>query len=122
MLEGSGAVRELAHASTLCGACQDVCPVRIDIPRMLVALRERLDREGLAPWRERVAFRALGRVLTSPGLYRTAARLGRLLQRPFARQGRISHLPGPLARWTAARDLSRLARRSFAERWQTLDP
>jgi L-lactate dehydrogenase complex protein LldF len=119
MLEGRRSVRELAHASSLCGACQEVCPVRIDIPRMLVELREGLDRERIAPWPERLAFRAAAWVLSSPARFRLAVRLGRLAQRPFVRDGRLGTLP-LLGRWTHARDLPAVAGRTFSERWKAL--
>ncbi len=107
MLEGTRAVRDLAHASSLCGACREACPVKIDIPRMLIALRVSLDRERVAPWTERALFKLFGRVLRSPGLFRLAGRVGRALQRP---------LSVFLRRWTAHRELPPLAPRSFLER------
>jgi L-lactate dehydrogenase complex protein LldF len=118
MLEGTPAVKELAHASSLCGACKDVCPVRIDIPRMLIELREHVDQEKISPWTERAAFRAVRRVLGSPSLFRLGVRVGRVIQRPFVRQGRIRRLP--LFAWTRTRDLPPLARRTFTERWKDL--
>ncbi len=121
MLEGTDAVKDLAHASSLCGACKDVCPVRIDIPRMLVELREHVEREGAAPGGERAVFRAFARLLCSPLAFRAAARAGRWLQRPFLRSGRLRALPLLLSRWTAARDLPPVARRTFRERWRELD-
>src|SRR5207253_3280328 len=87
MLHGNGSVKELAHASSLCGACVDACPVRIDIPRMLIELRRELDEQRIAPWPERVVFGAFAWLLQRPALYRLSARLGRLLQRPLARNG-----------------------------------
>ncbi len=121
MLEGTGAVRDLAHASSLCGACLEACPVKIDIPRMLVALRTRLDVERLAPAPERLLFRTLGRLLRRPALFRAAGRGARWLQRPLvAPDGRLRGLPGFFRGWTASRDLPPLAERSFSERWQTL--
>src|SRR5262249_34835446 len=92
MLKGDAAVADLAHASSLCGACKDVCPVRIDIPRMLIELREHLDRGKIAPWTERVVFRMARRMMTSPGLFRLGARAGRLLQRPFVSAVRLRRL------------------------------
>jgi L-lactate dehydrogenase complex protein LldF len=120
MLEGRRSVADLAHASSLCGACHEVCPVRIDIPRMLVELREGLDRERIAPWSERALFRAAARVLGSPLLFRLAARLGRVAQRPFVRGGRLRGLPSLLGRWTGTRDLPPVAARTFSERWRDL--
>jgi L-lactate dehydrogenase complex protein LldF len=120
MLKGERAVKHLAHASSLCGACQEVCPVRIDIPRMLVDLREGLDRDRVAPWAERAAFGVLARLLCSPALFRLAVRVGRITQRPFVRDGRLGRLPGPGAVWTRTRDLPPVAARTFTERWKDL--
>src|SRR5881296_1080852 len=120
MLEGSPAVRDLAHASSLCGACKDVCPVRIDIPRMLVELRQHLDRDKIAPASERLVFRAFRRLLASPAAFALSARVGRVLQRPFLRGGRLVRLPLFFGKWTATRDLPPIARRTFHERWKDL--
>jgi L-lactate dehydrogenase complex protein LldF len=117
MLEGSRSVKDLAHASSLCGACADACPVRIDIPRMLIELRREVSEQQIAPWVERVAFKLLARLLMRPALYRLAAKAGRLLQRPFARDGAISRLPFCLGDWTRTRDLPAVASRTFQERW-----
>ncbi|MBI4241455.1 MAG: iron-sulfur cluster-binding protein [Candidatus Rokubacteria bacterium] len=121
MLHGNHAVRDLAHASSLCGACQEACPVKIDIPRMLIELREHLDRERIAPLAERLIFKSFARVLTTPALYRVLGRLGRLLQRPFVKDGRLGALPVFLRGWTDHRDLPPVAERSFRERWRELE-
>ncbi len=121
MLRGTPAVKDLAHASSLCGACAEVCPVRIDIPRMLIELREHLDREKIAPWPERLLFKACGWLLGRPALYRLAAPLARLGQAPFVRDGRIRSLPSFFGRWTRTRDLPAVAARTFGERWAALE-
>jgi L-lactate dehydrogenase complex protein LldF len=120
MLEGDESVRHLAHASTLCGACKDVCPVRIDIPRMLVELREHLDRDKIAPWPERAVFKAFRRLLMSPAMFRLSASAGRILQRPFVRNGRLRGLPLFLGKWTRTRDLPPVAARTFTEIFRDL--
>jgi len=120
MLNGPGSVKELAHASSLCGACADACPVRIDIPRMLIELRRQVDEEHIAPWTERVLFKTFARLLARPALYRLGARIGRILQRPLIREGRIRALPFFLGRWTKTRDLPPVAPRTFQERWRDL--
>jgi L-lactate dehydrogenase complex protein LldF len=120
MLHGPESVKDLAHASSLCGACKDVCPVRIDIPRMLIELRGELDRERIAPRGERVAFKALRRLLMSPAAYALSARVARVLQRPFVRGERLRRVPSPLARWTRTRDLPSVAAKTFRERWKDL--
>ncbi|PYM79293.1 MAG: iron-sulfur cluster-binding protein [Candidatus Rokuibacteriota bacterium] len=120
MLNGPGSVKELAHASSLCGACADACPVRIDIPRMLIELRRQVDEEHIAPWTERVLFKTFARLLVHPTLYRLGARIGRILQRPLIREGRIRALPFFFGRWTKTRDLPPVAARTFQERWPEL--
>lgn len=118
MLEGPGAVRELAHASTLCGACLEVCPVRIDIPRMLVALREEVHRRRLSAPPERVAAALAARVLSSPRLFRAAAAFARRVQR-LAGERRLVRWP-LLRTWGAQRALPGLAEQPFRVRWAAL--
>jgi L-lactate dehydrogenase complex protein LldF len=121
MLKGTESVKDLAHASSLCGACKDVCPVRIDIPRMLVELREDLDREKIAPWPERLLFGLARRIMMRPALFRLGAAVGRIAQRPFLRNGRLSGLPFFFGAWTRTRDLPPVAARTFRERWKELE-
>ena len=99
----------LPYASSLCGACYEVCPVKIDIPRVLVHLRGRVVREGAVRERgerergERLVMAALARVFARRRLYEAAQRAGALLTGPLRRRGRmITRLPGPLAGWTRA--------------------
>jgi L-lactate dehydrogenase complex protein LldF len=110
----------LPHASSLCGACQAACPVRINIPHMLIGLRE-LQLHGKGKGRgERLAYGLACAVLRRPWLYRWAVRLARLALRPLARGGWLRRLPGPGAAWTASRDFPAPAARSFRERWPHL--
>jgi len=120
MLNGPASVKDLAHASSLCGACHAACPVRIDIPRMLIELRREVDETRLAPWRERIVFALFAWLLRAPALYRLSARLGRILQRPFTRAGRLRGLPLVFGEWTRTRDLPPIAARTFSERWTDL--
>ncbi len=121
MLNGTESVKELAHASSLCGACVDACPVRIDIPRMLIELRREVDEQKIAPWAERVLFTAFAKLLQRPPLYRLAARVARFLQTPFARDGAVRGVPLLLGEWTRTRDLPAVAPRTFQERWAELE-
>jgi L-lactate dehydrogenase complex protein LldF len=107
---------ELPHASSLCGACQAACPVRINIPRMLIGLRE-LQHHHTKNRAEHLAYALWAQVLRRPWLYRVALRLVRAALRPFATAGWLSHLPGPGSGWTGVRDFPAPARRSFRERW-----
>src|SRR5436190_3932417 len=79
MLSGPASVKELAHASSLCGACAEACPVRIDIPRMLIELRREVDETKIAPRTERVVVGVVAGLLARPGPYRLAASVGRPL-------------------------------------------
>ncbi len=112
-LTGVAANPTLPFASTLCGACYEVCPVAIDIPTMLVHLRERAVAAGSEPAAERVAMRAMAWLMASrrrwaPSL--AALRAGRLL-------GRRPPLPPPLSAWTSSRDLPRPPARTFMQWW-----
>jgi len=117
-LAGMEAAGSLPYASSLCGACEDVCPVKIEIPRLLTHLRAR-ERAGagrLDP--ERLAMRSLYRAFRSRDGYERAQRLARSAARPFVRDGRITRAPGPLAGWTASRDLPAPAPVSFRDWWR----
>jgi L-lactate dehydrogenase complex protein LldF len=125
MLSGMTAAGSLPYASSLCGACYEVCPVKINIPEVLVHLRHqevthaaraRTVRERLAP--EHAAMRAMARVFANRRLYEAAQRAGRLTQWPLVRDGAIRRLPGPLSGWTSARDLPALPRQSFRDWWR----
>ncbi|MCP2170448.1 LutB/LldF family L-lactate oxidation iron-sulfur protein [Goodfellowiella coeruleoviolacea] len=107
----------LPYASSLCGACYEVCPVRINIPEVLVHLRERAVRAKgrLAP--EAVAMAAAAWVMTDPKRYEAAQKAGSLA-RFLAHDGRISQLPWPGSRWTSARDVPEPPKESFRTWWR----
>jgi L-lactate dehydrogenase complex protein LldF len=110
---------DLPHASFLCGACQAACPVRINIPHMLIGLRELQHKTKHLPGEE-LAYWLWKEVLRRPWLYRAALRAARLLARLLAKDGWLSRLPGPGGGWTAARDFPAPGRRSFRELWKEL--
>jgi len=116
----------LPYASSLCGACYEVCPVKINIPEVLVHLRGRVVRhrqdEGglkgkLDP--ENVAMKALAKTFSDRRLYEAAQKASRIGQWPLARKGAIHRLPGRLAGWTHARDLDPIPEQSFREWWKS---
>jgi L-lactate dehydrogenase complex protein LldF len=109
----------LPHASSLCGACQAACPVKINIPHMLIGLRE-LQHHGTRNRPEALAYRVWKEVLRRPWLYRLALRCARLVLRPWAQDGWLRRLPGPGRGWTAGRDFPAPAVHSFRERWKDL--
>jgi L-lactate dehydrogenase complex protein LldF len=115
-LRGIHEAPSLPYASSLCGACYEVCPVKIDIPKVLVHLRGRVVEEGEAAQSERVAMKALAWTFAGERRYQRAQQLARTGARPFARDGLITWLPG-LRSWTDTRDLRRLPRQTFREWW-----
>jgi L-lactate dehydrogenase complex protein LldF len=115
-LRGLDAAPTLPWASSLCGACYEVCPVKIDIPTVLVHLRGRVVREVKSRWSpERLAMDALARVFASRSRYERAQRLARRGSGPLGR------LPGPLSGWTEMRELPEPAPQSFREWWADRD-
>ncbi|MHB2028388.1 MAG: LutC/YkgG family protein, partial [Acidimicrobiales bacterium] len=110
----------LPFASTLCGACAEVCPVDIDIPRLLVHLRSRTVEQKRARGvvGESVAMAAAGVVLSSPKRLEAMERLGGWSGALIFRRGRIRSLPGPLSGWTTTRDAPLPARRPFRTWWR----
>ena len=119
--------RSLPYASSLCGACYEVCPVRINIPEVLVHLRHRVvqhDSKGLGALRpEPIAMKAMSHVFQSESRFRAAQRLARNADRPLARKDKagkawIHWLPGMLGGWTQSRDLQALPDQTFREWWE----
>jgi L-lactate dehydrogenase complex protein LldF len=110
----------LPYASTLCGACYDVCPVAIDIPQMLVHLRSRVvdaKRDHKLPTPEQAVMAAAAYAMDSPARWTAtlrAARLGRLLG---GRRRKLTNLPPPLSAWTGTRDAPLPPRQSFRDWW-----
>jgi L-lactate dehydrogenase complex protein LldF len=111
----------LPFASTLCGACGDVCPVKIDIPGLLVHLRGRVveSRRGRpVPTPEMLLMRGIAWSMGDQRRYeRTLVRRARWA-RLLSRDGKIRRLPGLLGRWTDARDLPAPPRQTFRAWWR----
>jgi L-lactate dehydrogenase complex protein LldF len=106
----------LPGASSLCGACYEVCPVKIDIPEVLLHLRAAAV-SATGGRTERTAMNAVGWVFASRRRFELAQRLSRVAQLPLVRRGRIRWLPGKLGGWTKSRDLRPVARQSFRDWW-----
>ncbi len=113
---------DLPFASTLCGACRDVCPVRIDIPGLLLALRGRVTEELRPSATERRIVGAWRAVAASPALYAAATRLARLGARVARAVPALVGVAAPLAAWTRRRALPQPAAQSFHERWRAREP
>ena len=119
--------RELPFASSLCGACREVCPVKINIPDLLLHLRSKAQEMAPAPrakgalLREKTMMRLWAWAFSRPWVYALGGRLARWGQVLLARSGWIRKVPFyPASRWTDARDVPALARKSFHERWKEI--
>jgi L-lactate dehydrogenase complex protein LldF len=107
--------KHLAYASSLCGACTDACPVKIDLHHHLLQTR-RNAAEQKPWWLEKLAHRAFAVVANSPALWSLGKKLGWLfqpLQRPI--QGTVLD---PARAWTKTREAPRLERESFKDWWR----
>ncbi len=132
-LIGLSKAKQLPYASSLCGACRDVCPVKIDIPELLLHLRAEIaegestvtEKHPKRKFAESIAFRIHSRMWSGPGTYSLGTKVARIMQRTVARDGKIgkvgglvSRLAPPLGAWTAWRDAPVVAPKSFRELWR----
>ena len=134
-LIGIGKTKQLPYASSLCGACREVCPVKIDIPELLLHLRAEIT-DGAAngkqtdipqkkKFAERFAFGVYSLAWSNSGVYGLGTKAARLMQKFVARNGKIGEVSGlmakiapPLGNWTAFRDAPVIAPKSFREIWK----
>jgi L-lactate dehydrogenase complex protein LldF len=117
-LIGIKQAKSLPYASSLCGACYEVCPVKINIPEVLLYLRGQVTRQASSLDAELLAMQQLARIFASPSRYEQAQRLARQGQRLVVHRGTIDRLPGILGGWTEARDLPPVPKQSFREWWR----
>lgn len=110
---------KLPHASTLCGACRDACPVKIDLPRLLLDLRADYVQEGESPWVEHQAIKGFVYAMQSRARYEAAGKVGSLGSNMLASLsgGTVKTLPPPLSGWTNSRDFPPFAKKSFRQQW-----
>ena len=118
MFLGLDTAQHLPRASTLCGACREACPVKINIPHMLLNLRHQLVERRDVRWTERFLVKVWAAVMQRPRLYAALTAGAALVQRPWVRGGWLRSLPGPFAGWTDTRDFKAVAHQSFRRRWQ----
>ena len=115
--------RTLPYASSLCGACYEVCPVKINIPEVLIHLRGKVVEQDqrtlggkLGVWN--IGMQAAGFVMGSASRFTLAQHMGQLAQKLFvSKSGFIERLPFMLSGWTQTRDLKALPAQSFRDWW-----
>jgi L-lactate dehydrogenase complex protein LldF len=109
--------QSLPYASSLCGACYEVCPVKINIPEVLIHLRSLAVEQKYEALSERIAMKTAAFTLANGGRLSVAQKMGRFLQKLFEQDGKLADLPGILGGWTEFRDLERIPDQSFREWW-----
>ena len=118
MMVGLNEGAHLPNASTLCGRCEEVCPMAIPLPRMLRALRTQEFQQHLTPPRTRWALAVWAYMAQRPSLYRRVTALAAWVLGTLGRRtGRLRYVPLAGA-WTRARDLPAPARKTFMSAWR----
>jgi len=125
LLAGINEAKDLCQGETLCGACQDACPVNIDIPRMLLALRAKLA-DGDPKWdvsrasgSEKMVFQLWSWIIRNRGIYDFFLRTASIGQKILPQNnGMLRYLPPPINGWTKDRDIPPVAGESFIKRWK----
>ncbi len=116
----------LPFASSLCGACAEVCPVKIELPKLLLSLRSEVvkakTREGQSQL-ERLGFRGWAWLMRHPRLFQLAGRMGALVMKSPGEGKWLRNIPlvpsvGPLKAWTSVRDLPPMPEMSFRQLWR----
>ena len=131
MFKGLANFKDLPQASSLCGACYEVCPVKINIPKFLIQLRSDLVKQRVTKWSDRVFYKLWSASLRNSIIYRLGGwgqkSLFRLLAKvrgslergdPFAARGWLDRAPGPMKGWTSQRDFPTPPARSFRDWWR----
>jgi L-lactate dehydrogenase complex protein LldF len=118
LLKGDEEAKDLPHASSLCGACSEACPVGIPLHDLLLKLRNRQVERGLAGKAQKIAFKGFENTMKSPALYKISGKAGRVAQKPLLSNGSVRPVPGLMSGWTNSRDLPPLAEKSFRELWK----
>jgi L-lactate dehydrogenase complex protein LldF len=105
LLGGYDEYKELPYASSLCGACTEVCPVKIPLHELLLKHRQVIvEKEGKAPIAEKLLMKAFGLGAASPALYKIGSKMAPAAMNPFTHGDKISKGPGPMKAWTDIRE------------------
>ena len=113
--------KSLPYASSLCGACFDVCPVRIEIPELLVHLRHKVvekKKQRRIPRSEQLTFQAASWMMADHHRLEAAQRAATSGRKLVPGTTHLGPLPWPLSKWTNARDLPMPPSESFRQWWR----
>jgi L-lactate dehydrogenase complex protein LldF len=117
VMSGLEAAKDLPYASSLCGSCSEVCPVKIDIHHLLIWLRRKSVNERLSNPMEKLAVQIWFTIMKSAALYRLVSRIGRLLQPIYPKKDSSPRVP----LWSKSRDFPPLAPQTFRDLWPGLE-
>ena len=117
LYQGLEVARDLPYGSSLCGACSEICPVKINIHHLLLWLRRQAVEEEYSPWRERFLMKLFVLGMEDIHLYRIGSRLIRALLTLSGRRSQVLRVPG----WTETREFPPLAGKTFKQLWKELE-
>lgn len=119
--EGFERFKDLPHATSLCGACGEACPVKIPLPELFIRMRDEQIRRGITPRGERFVFWAWTLGLRWRWMYAVGQKIASWFTRwILGRGGWIRWMPGPPGGWTRKRPMPTMAKKSFRSQWKTL--
>lgn len=118
LLEGLPEGRSLPNASTLCGACAEVCPVKIPLPELLLELRGDERAQGLKNPAEVLGAKAYSAVMSRAGILEAIERVVGVFSGIFRKEGKIPWLPLGFSGWTEGRDFPAPAPEPFRKLWK----
>lgn len=116
LLGGYDDYKELPYASSLCAACTDACPVKIPLHELLLRHRQVIvEKEGRAPFTEKLAMKMFGMGTSSTSLYNLGTKVAPVIMKPIVSGERISKGIGPLKNWTAIREFPAPSKERFRD-------
>lgn len=116
LLDGYEGNKELPYASTLCAACTEVCPVKIPLHQLIRRHREIIvEKEGKAPFSEKMMMKAFGLGTSNASLYNMASRMAHSVVKPLTKGDKITKGVGPLKEWTDYKDMPKPNKERFRD-------
>ncbi|MEX2673554.1 MAG: LutB/LldF family L-lactate oxidation iron-sulfur protein [Phycisphaeraceae bacterium] len=123
LFKGLKNYKDLPNASSLCGACYEACPVKINLPEMLIKLRRDMIGGKITKWQERLSYKIFAAGLKSGTAYRLGGWMQTKMLRMMAdKDGYVRSAPGPVRNWTRERDLPAPAAQNFRTWWRKRTP
>ena len=118
-LRGLHDFQHLSYASSLCGACTDICPVKINLHHHLLHNRRNAVAAGGRPWSEKVAFKIWRWSMMGSGRFALLSGFARFALRTMYGLGAERTVFDPLRAWTKARNAPEIPKQSFREVWRS---